>query len=195
MGRNSQSHAIPTREHTDPARGLTEPGPNRPNTQQARSTPASSLREPAVWCTPAWLSIAGRTTTEWNCGESSALTGICTKTVIGGTRLLRDSNARPPQTPSLGGGSPRQPTRGISGAWQPRGWPGLPSGLSPHPEQSGPRPMWCQWPAVCRPQEGRPFAMTSILRWSVTGTNVFNSPERLLPDRCEPHKFPTASIC
>ena len=71
MRRKSQSHAIPTREHTDdPARGLTEPSPNRPNKQQARSrscrrpeaTPASSLRKPAGWCTPAWLSIAGRTT-------------------------------------------------------------------------------------------------------------------------------------
>ena len=186
MRRNSQSHAIPTCEHTDdPARGLTEPGPNRPNIQQARSrscrrpeaTPASSLRKPAGWCTPAWLSIAGRTTTEWNGGESSALTGICTKTVIGGTRLLRDSNAWPPQTPSQGCGTcPRQPTRGISGAWrsQPRRWPGLPNGLSPHPDQSGPRPLWCQWPTACRPR-GRPFAMTSILRWSVTGTTEFNS--------------------
>ena len=94
------------RRHGQP--GLTEPGPNRPNKQQARShncrrpeaTPANSLRKPAGWYTPAWLSIAGRTTTEWNGGEFSALTGTCTKTVIGGTRLLRDSNARPPQTPS-----------------------------------------------------------------------------------------------
>ena len=56
--------------------------------------------------------------------------------MIGGT----DSNARPPRTPSLGGGTcPRRPTRGISGAWrsQPRGWPGLPNGLSPHPGVNG----------------------------------------------------------
>ena len=78
MKRNSQSHAVPTREHTDdPARRLTEPGSNRPNTQQARprscrrpeATPASSLRKPAVWCTPAWLSNVGRTPTGWNGGE------------------------------------------------------------------------------------------------------------------------------
>ena len=88
------------------------------NCRRPEATPANSLRKPVGWCTPTWLSIAGRTTTEWNGGEFSALTGTCTKTVIGGTRLLRDSNAWPPQTPSLGGGTcPRQPTRGISDAW------------------------------------------------------------------------------
>ena len=45
------------------------------------------------------------------------------------------------------------------------------------------------------PQKGRPFAMTSILRWSVTGTTLFKSRSNCHKSACFPRDASHANFC